>query len=265
MTENEAVPGPSRASRFKRRLADGETVFGAWLTTPDLSVAEILAGAGFDFVIVDAEHSPWTNSELQLALAGFSASPTVVLVRIPSLDAVAVKQVLDVGVDGIVCPMVRDAAEAATLVSAARYPPAGTRGFGPRRASAYGRSVDAYTASANADVIIIPQIEDVAAVAEVDAILDVDGVDALSLGPTDLSGTLGLLRQFDHPRVLDAVDAVLAKAKARGVAVCTGIVVEPDVVDGWIAKGARMPLITSDVALLVDGAAAVLARVRETR
>ena len=255
--------GGSRVNRFKTRLAAGETVLGAWLTIPELSVAEIMASAGFDYVIIDAEHSPWTVGEIQVALSAFGGSETVLLVRVPANDAVAVKHVLDAGIDGVVCPMVRTLEEARSLVAACRYPPAGTRGFGPRRASGYYSRAGAYAATANAELIIIPQIEDGRFLHEVDGILALDGVDAICLGPADFSGSLGRLLDWTHPEVAGALDTVLAKAKAKGVAVCTGIPLSPDAVPGWVAKGARMPIVAADTGLLLDGAAALLKEARK--
>ena len=252
----------SRVKRFRARLAGGETVIGAWLTIPELSVAEIMAGSGFDYVIIDAEHAPWTVAEIQIALAGFRGSKTVLLVRVPWNDAVAIKQVLDAGIDGVVCPMVRTVEEARSLIAACRYPPAGIRGFGPRRASDYYRRARDYAATANAEIVIVPQIEDARHLKELDGILALDGVDAICLGPADFSGSLGRLLDWTHPEVADALDTVLAKAKVKGVAVCTGIVVSPDAVPEWAAKGARMPLVAADTGLLIDGATALL---RETR
>ncbi len=252
----------SRVRKFKARLAAGETVIGAWLTIPELSVAEIMAGAGFDYVIIDAEHAPWTVGEIQVALAGFARSETVLLVRVPWNDQVAIKQVLDAGIDGLVCPMVRTVEEARNLVAACRYPPAGTRGFGPRRASDYYKRARDYAATANDELVIVPQIEDARFLRELEGILALDGVDAICLGPADFSGSLGRLLDWAHPEVASALDTVLATAKTKGVAVCTGIVVPPEAVPEWAAKGARMPLVAADSSLLVDGAAALL---KETR
>jgi 4-hydroxy-2-oxoheptanedioate aldolase len=252
----------SRVKRFKTRLAAGETALGGWLTIPDLAVAEIMASAGFDYVIIDAEHAPWTVGEIQIALAAFGRSETVLLVRVPVNDAVAIKQVLDAGIDGVVCPMVRTLEEARNLVAACRYPPAGSRGFGPRRASGYYSRAGEYAATANAELVIIPQIEDARFLDEVDGILALDGVDAICLGPADFSGSLGRLLDWTHPEVAGALDTVLAKAKAKGVAVCTGIPVPPEAVPEWVAKGARMPIVAADTGLLIDGAAASL---KETR
>ena len=252
----------SRAKKFKARLAAGQTVIGAWLTIPDLSVAEIMAGSGFDYAVIDAEHAPWTVGEIQVALAGFAKSETVLLVRVPWNDPVAIKQVLDAGIDGLVCPMVRTVEEARNLIAACRYPPAGTRGFGPRRASDYYKRAKDYAAAANGELIIVPQIEDARFLKELDGILALDGVDAICLGPADFSGSLGRLLDWNHPDVARALDTVLDKAKRRGIPVCTGIVVPPEAVPDWVAKGARMPLVAADTALLIDGAAALL---KETR
>jgi 2-keto-3-deoxy-L-rhamnonate aldolase RhmA len=252
----------NRVMRFKARLAAGETVIGAWLTIPDLSVAEIMASSGFDYVIIDAEHAPWTLGEVQIALAAFGRSDTVLLIRVPANDPVHIKHVLDTGIDGIVCPMVRTVEEARSLISACLYPPAGVRGFGPRRASDYYRRAVDYAATANSEIVIIPQIEDARFLHEVDGILGLDGVDAICLGPADLSGSLGRLLEFKNPEVVLTLDAVLAKAKAKGVAVCTGIVIPPDAVPEWVAKGARMPLVAADTGLLIDGASAALKQTR---
>src|SRR5579883_134573 len=252
-----------RIRKFKARLAAGETVIGAWLTIPDLSVAEIMAGAGFDYTIIDAEHAPWTVGEIQVALAGFAKSDTVLLVRVPWNDQVAIKQVLDAGIDGVVCPMVRTVEEARNLIAACRYPPAGTRGFGPRRASDYYKRARDYAATANDELVIVPQIEDARHLRELDGILALDGVDAICLGPADFSGSLGRLLNWTHPDVAGPLETVLAKAKAGNIAVCTGIVIPPEQVPEWAAKGARMPLVASDTGLLVDGAVALLKDTRD--
>lgn len=252
-----------RALALKKKLRAGETVLGAWLTIPDPVPAEIMAGAGFDYVLIDTEHAPWSLEAVQTALIAFKGEAAVPIVRVPWNDQVHVKQVLDLGADGILAPMVRTVDEAKALVAACKYPPEGIRGFGPRRASNYGRDIDAYMAQANESVIVIPQIEDVRTVDAVDEFMAVPGLDAICLGPNDLSGSAGLLRQHDHPTVRAAIDRVLATAKARGLAVCTGITLPADRQPDWIAKGARMALVTSDTDLLVQGAGEAIAATRE--
>ncbi len=251
-----------RALDLKRRLRAGATALGAWLSISDPVVAEIMAGAGFDYILIDTEHAPWSLESLQTALLAFRGMPTVPIVRVPWNDQVHVKQALDVGAEGVLAPMVRSAAEARALVAAAKYPPDGIRGFGPRRASDYGRNLDAYVASANAATIVIPQIEHVDAAAAIEEILAVPGVDALCIGPNDLSGSAGVLRQHDHPTVRGAIEKVLSAASAKGVAVCTGITLPLERQREWIARGARLTLLTSDVELLAGGAGAVVTAAR---
>ena len=248
-----------RSLELKKRLAAGATALGAWLTITDPVVAEIMAGVGFDYVLIDTEHAPWSLESLQTTMLAFRGMPTVPIVRLPWNDQVHVKQALDLGADGVLAPMVKSAAEARALVAAAKYPPDGIRGFGPRRASDYGRDIDAYVASANAETIVIPQIEDMGAAEAIDEILAVPGVDALCIGPNDLSGSAGALRQHDHPTVRNAIDKILRAASARGVAVCTGVTLPLEQQRDWIARGARLALLTSDVELLASGAAGILA------
>ncbi len=151
--------------------------------------------------------------------------------------------------------------EAQALLRACRYPPAGIRGFGPRRASNFHRNTDAYVGASNDEIIVIPQIEDVRTLDVLDEFLAL-GIDALCIGPNDLSGSAGLLRQHDHPTVRGAIEKILSAAKARGIAVCTGITLPPEQQKGWIDRGARMALVTSDVELLATGAANALAAAR---
>jgi 4-hydroxy-2-oxoheptanedioate aldolase len=250
-----------RSIALKRRLAAGETVFGAWLSIADPVVAEIMASSGFDFVMIDTEHAPWTLPLLQTVMIAFKGETTVPIVRVPWNDPVHIKQALDLGVEGILAPMVRTLEEARALLRACRYPPAGIRGFGPRRASSYYREIDSYVGGANDEIIVIPQIEDVRTVEVIDEILALEP-DALCIGPNDLSGSAGLLRQHDHPTVSGAIDRILAAAKALGVAACTGITLPPERQKHWIDKGARMALVTSDLELLVQGAAQALAATR---
>ena len=251
-----------RGLRLKERLAGGAAAFGAWLTMTDPAVAEIMAGTGFDYVLIDMEHAPWTLPALQTALMAFRGSATVPMVRVAWNDAVLIKQALDVGAEGILAPMVRTVAEAEALVAACRYPPDGVRGFGPRRASDYGRDIDAYMALANRSLVVIAQIEDVRTVDSIDAYLAVEGLDAVCIGPNDLSGSAGVLRQHGHPVVRDAIDRILAAASGRGIPVCTGVTMPAAQQPAWIARGARLALVTSDVELLARGGSEALAACR---
>lgn len=252
-----------RSIRLKQRLCTGEVVYGSWLNIAETSVAEIIAGAGFDYVLIDTEHAPWTPLTLAGALLAFRGVETVPIVRVASNDPVMIKHALDLGAEGILAPMVRTPTEAQRLVSACKYPPDGTRGFGPRRASDYYKNVEGYLREANAGVIVIPQIEDISSVPYIDEILGIAGIDAICLGPADLSGSAGVFMQFDHPVVIDALDTILAAAAARNVAVCSGVPLAAHAQARWIEKGARMALVTSDTAVLVKGFATAQGAVRE--
>ena len=185
------------------------------------------------------------------------------MVRVAWNDAVLIKQALDMGADGILIPMVSSTAEARAAVSACKYPPEGTRGFGPRRASDYGRKTDAYVAQANASVIVIVQIEHVNGVADIDGILDTPGVDVACLGPTDLSGSAGVLRQFQHPTVVGGMTTVIKAARARQMPASIGITFADAEMQKWFEVGANFIFCCDDVSLLAAGAGKTLANMRQ--
>jgi len=251
-----------RSLALKKRLRAGETTYGCWLSFSNVNVAEILAGTGFDWVLIDTEHGPFGLEGLQHCLAAFNGSRTVPIVRVPWNDAVRIKQILDLGADGVLVPMVNTLAEAKAAISACKYPPEGTRGFGPRRASDYGRSTDDYVAQANEGTIVVLQIEHIKAVDDVDSIIALPGIDVICLGPTDLSGSLGLLRQFTHPKVVAAVDKVMARSSAKGLPVCAGVAFPPGIMKDWVAKGANFVLTMEDSTLFRQGATNALAAMR---
>ena len=179
------------------------------------ALIELMARIGFDYLLIDTEHTPWSLERLQSALMAFNGSSTVPMIRVPWNDQVMIKQALDLGVEGIMAPMVRTAEEVRALVAACKYPPAGIRGFAPRRASGYFRDIDAYMAVANDAIFVMPQVEDIATLDELDAYLAVPGIDAVCVGPNDLSGTMGRIRQTQHPDVRAAVDRIDGRQGAR--------------------------------------------------
>jgi 4-hydroxy-2-oxoheptanedioate aldolase len=248
----------ARAASFKKRLKAGETMAGGWFTLTDPVAAELLARTGFDFLLIDTEHGAWDLIALQAALMGFNGSNTVPIVRVAWNDQVRIKQLLDIGVEGIMAPMVRTVEECRALVRACRYPPLGARGFGPRRASNYYRDLDAYVSIANDAIFVMPQVEDIATVGVIDEFLAVPGIDAVALGPNDLSGTTGFFRQHSHPSNTSAIDKVIARAKAAGVPVCLGVTSNPSEQKELSMRGVRLLLVMSDLELLASGARAAL-------
>jgi 4-hydroxy-2-oxoheptanedioate aldolase len=243
-----------RVRSMKGRLKAGKPVFGAWLSLNDPAAAEILARTGFDFLLIDMEHGPWDLVTLQHTLMGFNGTDTVPVVRVPWNDHVRIKQVLDMGVEGIMAPMVRTVEECRDLVRACRYPPVGARGFGPRRASNYYRNIDDYVAAANEALFVMPQIEDIATLDVLDDFLAVPGIDAVAIGPNDLSGTTGLFRQHQHPTNKGALDKIIAQAKKAGIPVSLGINTKPADQRELIERGVLILTTTSDLELLAAGA-----------
>jgi len=255
-------PVLERALRFKERLRAGEVAFGAWMTLTDPAVAEIMADLGFDYILFDTEHSPWNMETLQTAVMAFRGSETVPMARVPWNDPVTIKRYLDLGIEGILAPMVRTPEEAKALIAACRYPPDGSRGFGPRRASNYYRDLKAYVARANDAIFIMPQIEDIKTVDLLDEFMSVPGLDGICLGPNDLSGTAGHLGEVDHPEVKGALDKIIATAKSRNLPVCLGITTPVEQQKKLIAQGVRLLLVTADLELLIGGGKATLDKAR---
>jgi 4-hydroxy-2-oxoheptanedioate aldolase len=252
-----------RAMEFKRRLRDGGAVIGAWLSLTDPVAAEILSQTGFDFLLIDTEHGPWDLQSLQTVIMALNGTNTVPIVRVPWNDHVRIKQVLDLGAEGIMAPMVRTVEECQALVAACHYPPDGARGFGPRRASNYYRDIDDYIAVANKAIFVMPQIEDVATLDVLDQFIAVPGIDAVCIGPNDLSGTMGLMRQTQHPKVRKAQDQIIDTAAAAGLPVCLGVNSTAAEQSGLVARGVRVLLVASDLQLLAGGASTALRATRD--
>ena len=192
---------------------------GTWLTFTDPDVAEVLAGSGVDFLAVDGEHGVVDVGSLGPLLAAIHAHGIPALFRVAENEQARIQHALDSGASGVIVPRIRSAADAARAADATRYPPAGTRGIGPRRAAGYGRSSGDYFAGVNDVVTCCVQIETREAVADLDAILAVPGVDSLLIGPNDLSGAFDVPGQHDHPDVAATIEAVRAGAAAFGTPV----------------------------------------------
>lgn len=251
-----------RSLALKRRLRAGETTFGAWVSFQDPGAAEIMAGTGYDWVFIDTEHSPFSLESLQHVLMAFSGRATVPIVRVPWNDRIRIKQVLDLGAEGILVPMVSSIREAQEAVAACKYPPEGNRGFGPRRASDYYRDPEEYIRAANDGIIVVLQIEHEDGVRQVKEILDAPGIDVVCLGPMDLSGSMGILGQVDHPRVVAAIERVMAAAKDRGLPVCVPMETSLETQIAWTRKGAGFVVAGEDHGLLRRAAAAALKQYR---
>lgn len=192
---------------FKQALASSKPLIGTLCTTPSTEVAEALALIGFDWVFLDTEHGSLSIHGAQLAIQAI-ANRSYTLLRIADATPENIKRALDTGCSGLIAPLVNSAQAAGAIVSASRYPPLGTRSVGPGRAQGYGLRFAEYFRTANDEVAVVVQIEHKDAVRDVESILAVPGIDAVFVGPYDLSGSMGLLGQVSHPDVVAAVSAV---------------------------------------------------------
>lgn len=217
----------SKAASLKQRLADNELTIGSWVTLGHPSIAEIMASAGFDWLVIDAEHSAIELSEIQLLIQAMDGQDCPAIVRITSNDANQIKRVMDCGATGVMVPMVNCAADAEAAVSHTYYPPKGTRGVGLARAQGYGAGFQEYLKWMDNHAVVVVMIEHKDAVENIDEILSVPGVDAFIIGPYDLSASMGMPGEVSHPDVQDAISRVcaagLAHKKTGGLHV-----VEPD-------------------------------------
>ncbi|MGG6380522.1 HpcH/HpaI aldolase family protein [Paenarthrobacter sp. NEAU-H11] len=246
---------------FRDALAGADRpLAGMWVCSGSPLIAELCAGSGLDWLLVDAEHSPNGLESILAQLQAIHGYPAHTMVRPPANDTVLIKQYLDLGVQNLLIPMVNSAAEAEAAVAATRYPPQGVRGVGSAlaRAARWNRVPD-YLARANETISVTVQIESAAAVAVVENILAVDGVDAIFVGPSDLAASMGLLGQQEHPEVRAAVEHCLAAAKAAGKPAGVNAF-NPDTARHYLDQGANFILVGADVALLARGSEALAAQ-----
>lgn len=220
--------------------------------------------AGYDFVIFDTEHS-WYGIE---TVAGFLRSARdiglLALVRAPAFEGHWPARYLDLGADGLVCPHVDTAEQAADIIRMTKYPPVGERGMANAVAhdDYAAQPMTEFTTAANADILIVVQIETAAGHRNRDAILSTPGVDAVFIGPNDLSLSMGYPGQLDHPQVVQAMDEILASAREHGVAPgLHGFTVEATL--KWLDRGARFVCHRSDISLIIEGSRRDLAALRE--
>lgn len=215
-------------NKMREKLRAGQIVLGAGITIGDPTVTEALAPS-VDFVWIDMEHNALSSDALLSHLIAARAGGCASIVRIPTNDVAWVKRVLDSGAEGIILPRSYSAREVAAFVSACRYPPLGTRGFGPRRPMQYGRlEQQAYLQQANRDVFVVVQVETTELVAELDEVLKLEGLDSLVLGPQDLSGSMGRLGETTHPEVAATMKTICEKARGAGKFIGSGLGANPE-------------------------------------
>lgn len=244
-----------RHNRTKEKLVAGQTVVGTWLNLAAPIAAENLAHVGFDFLVIDAEHSPIGLNGVFQCVQGISGSETTPFVRVPWNDTMVIKQVLEAGAWGVVVPMVNSADEAAQAVRAMRFPPEGGRSMGAL-ASAYGPG---YGAKANAEILAVVMIEHIDAIWRASDILAVPGVDVVFIGTGDLALSMGV--PLGHPDHEAAVQAVLRAGQAAGKPIGLPCRTAEEV-NTRAAQGFRFMDLSSDFRMLMSAAEEALARVQ---
>ena len=201
---------------FRQRLQAGEILLSTLITLPSPEICELLSKLKFDWLFIDAEHSSFGTLEMQRMLQA-ATDQFPCLIRVASSDIVAIKQALDIGAAGIIVPQINSAEEAQAAVRAAKYPSYGNRGVGLARAHEYGLSFTDYLSHANDDTCVVIQAETPGAITEIEKIVAIEGVDAILVGPYDLSANLGHTGEIDHPDVVAAIKKVTTACKQANV------------------------------------------------
>jgi len=239
---------------FKKKLVNGDLQYGVWNGIADTIVAEILAGSGFDWVLIDAEHGPFDLVSIQTQLQAIAQFNIPVVVRPPVGERVLIKQLLDIGVQSLLVPNVESAEQAAACARHMRYAPEGDRGVGTAlaRAAQWNR-IDGYFEKANDQMCLVVQVESIKGVKHLDEILLIENVDAVFIGPADLAATMGHLGNPSHPDVVAVVNECLAKIAASDKE--AGILTSSkDLIEKYISKGAKMVGVGIDTLLLSKAA-----------
>jgi 4-hydroxy-2-oxoheptanedioate aldolase len=242
------------ANRFKRALADGKCQIGLWCTLSNAYATEAVAGAGFDWLLLDTEHSPGDVLSVLAQLQALSGYPGIApVVRPAANDPVLIKRFLDIGAQSLLVPYVQNAQEARAAVAAVRYPPGGVRGVSAlTRATQFGRVRD-YARLAESELCLILQIETQAGLDALESICAVDGVDAIFIGPGDLAASLGHIGELGHPAVVAAVEDAIARVIAAGKP--AGILAgNTDFAAHCIGLGTSFTAVGTDAGLLARGA-----------
>jgi 2-keto-3-deoxy-L-rhamnonate aldolase RhmA len=248
-------------ARFRQALRNRHAQYGLWVTLESASITEVAIDLGFDWICVDMEHGHLGYREVLEHARAARGSETAVLVRVPDVTKENVQRVLDLGVDGVLLPLVRSAADVQYGFRHARYPPAGTRGIGGERSVRWGLRFREYLESANDEVLVIPIIETREAAQAIEGILDVPGLRAIFFGPADLSASFGFLGAWEGPGVADRVLSIKDRAAGRGVA--SGVM-GTSVEDARARRDQGFALIGlgSDVGLMIRQARGALEQLR---
>ena len=248
---------------FKRALKASKAQIGLWSSLSSNYSVEVIAGAGFDWILLDCEHSPNDLESVLTQLQAAAPYPEHPVVRVPWNDMVNIKRVLDVGAQSLLIPYVSTAEEAKAAVAHTRYPPAGVRGVaGTTRATRFGRVKD-YAKRAHEEICVLVQVETQGAIDNIEAICAVDGVDGVFIGPADLHASLGYTGEIANPKVKPMIDEAIRRIRKAGKA--PGILT-PNEADAkhWLGCGGLFVAVGADVGILARGAEALAAKFKSS-
>ncbi|MGI5925171.1 MAG: HpcH/HpaI aldolase family protein [Lentisphaeria bacterium] len=250
----------NNVEKFLGKIHAGGVCFGMVITLSDPTVSEVAGDIGFDFTWIDAEHAPHTIDGIKQHIMAVRGTDCAPLVRVPWNEHGIIKPILDLAPAGVIIPMVNTADAARAAVAACKYPPRGNRGCGVRRGNRYGMMPWAeYVARADREPLVILQIEHVEAVKNLDAILQVEGIDSICIGPTDLSGAMGKLNQHDDPEVVAVIDDVAARVRKAGIIL--GTAAGPS--RRWRDRGIQWIAMSGDCGAIAGGGRSALKSSRE--
>jgi 4-hydroxy-2-oxoheptanedioate aldolase len=248
---------------LKKRLQNGETLYGCWLNLGSPLTAEIVGLAGFDWVLIDLEHGAGTEKDTLPQLQALAHTGAGALVRVESPDIARIQRVLDMGAEGVMCPKVNNAADAQKVVNGLHYPPFGNRGVAKMvRATQFAQNFQSYYDATRDNLLGIVQIETLEALNHLDEIAAVDGADVLFIGPADLSMEMGIFGQFDHPRFQEALREIVNAAQKAGKA--TGILFfNPDDSPKYHSLGIRFLACGADATFVANGARNMVGKLKK--
>lgn len=247
---------------FKERMREGKVQLGLWAGLASAYTAEVIAGAGYDWILIDTEHSPADLENVLGQLQAIEPYPTTAAVRVPWNDTVTMKRFLDIGARTLLVPYVQTADEARMAVANTRYPPEGVRGVAlTTRANRFGRLAE-YPSRAAEHICVIVQIETALGLDNLEEIADVEGIDALFVGPADLHAALGHVGETTNPRVVSLIDKAISRIADTGKAPGVFAPIE-DYARRWIDLGAVIVAVGSDIGVLARGTESLLQRFRE--
>ena len=244
-------------NNFAKRLRSNEVLTGTLVSLPSPEICELLANIGYDWLFIDAEHGAFNPQQAQTMLQ--AATPTPCLVRVPADETIWLKKALDIGAAGVIVPQVHNATHAKKIITNCKYAPAGDRGIGIGRAHKYGIDFERYLKNANEETAVVLQAESSEAVENINAIVALEGIDAILIGPYDLSASLGKPGEIDHPIVQAAIKKIIDACKNAKISM--GIFgISADAVLPYKEKGFSLLTVGIDTTFLIDSAKETLSR-----